>query len=145
MKIFQSLQDIANEQERSGISAALAAHLTQKLESLRFALEPETNREDFTLKSHGPIGLMEQGDPNLSAIGLPEKLDQIQPEWVSWLQVGEEAYHVLYVLSDNDYLPQVYLPDRVLSEELRLWLAEQAAEEETGRGPDDENGQIAPF
>ena len=145
MLIFRSLQDIENQQEHRKISAALAAHLTQKLESLRLALEPQTNREDFSLKNHGPIGVMERGDNNLSAIGLPEKLDQIQPEWISRLQVGEEAFHILYVLADNDYMQQVYLSNRLLGEELLCWLEEQSVEEEAERGESDENSQIAPF
>lgn len=142
MYIIKTLADIHRLQESQSISGDLVRHLQNKLAALQMALEPDTDLEQFSLAIHGPIGLLEKGDRNLAAIGLPESLDEIMPEWVSRVEVAGGIHYVLYVMADNDYMMQVYLPDAILEEEMRLWLLEQSIEEESG---DCSYGTVEPF
>ena len=137
MHIINGLSDIRQLKASNMISEPLARHLEKKIVALRQALEPETDMADFSLAMHGPFGVLEAGDKNLTAIGLPESLAEVMPEWVSRLEVVGEVYYVLYVMSDNDYVVQVYLPDAILEETVRAWLAEQPAEEEGGEYGDE--------
>ena len=132
MHIIKGLSDIRKLNVSKLISEPLARHLERKLAELKTALEPDAKIEDFSLAMHGPFGVLEAGDRNLSAIGLPESLAEVMPEWVSRLSVAGEVYYVLYVMADNDYVVQVYLPDSIVEGAIRAWLAEQPAEEERG-------------
>jgi len=122
--------DIRRLKIAGNISEELAKHFARKLNNLKEAVEPNLDLEDFSLEQHGPFGLLEQSDKNLSAIGLPENLAHIMSEWVSRLEVAGEIFYILYVMADNDYVTQVYLPDAIMTEAIRLWLSEQPVEEE---------------
>ena len=132
MHIVNTFGDIHKLKASGVISQPLARHLERKLAALKVALEPETDMAEFSLAMHGPFGILEAGDKNLSAIGLSESLAEVMPEWVSRLEVSGEVYYVLYVMSDNDYVVQVYLPDDIVEGTIRAWLNEQPAEEEGG-------------
>lgn len=127
IKTICNLQQLLHDND---ISPVLFRHLYRKIENLQKALEPDTDPEMFSLKNHGPIGLLEKNDQDLSAIGLPASLEEIMPEWVSRLELGKETFHILYVLADNDYCIQVYLPNKILNKTIRKWLATQTVEEE---------------
>ena len=144
MYIIKTIADIERLRANHLISESLAIHLEKKLVALRVALEPETDMTEFSLTMHGPFGILEAGDKNLSAIGLPQSLAEIMPEWVSRLALSGEVYYILYVLTDNDYVVQVYLPDAILEATVRAWLDEQPAEEEGGEYGD-EYQQTHPF
>ena len=137
MHIINSLSDIRKLNVSKLISEPLARHLERKLAALKTVLEPDGKIEDFSLAMHGPFGVLEAGDRSLSAIGLPESLAEVMPEWVSRLSVAGEVYYVLYVMSDNDYIVQVYLPDSIVEGTIRAWLDEQPAEEEGGEYGDE--------
>lgn len=137
MYIIKTISDIQRLKLDQTISQGLAQHFARKITALQGALEPEVSLEAFSLEHHGPFGLLEKGDKNLIAIGLPESLAEIMPEWISRLEVGGEVYYVLYVMADNDYVIQVYLPDAILEETVRAWLSEQPAEEEEGEYGDE--------
>ena len=132
MHIIKTLSDIREKQMSQSISKSLGKHLAKKMATLRLALEPETDLEAFSLAIHGPFGVLEKGDKNLSAIGLPESLTEIMPEWVSRLEVADEVYYVLYIMALEDHVVQVYLPDGIVEKTMRLWLNEQPVEEEAG-------------
>lgn len=132
MHIIKTLSDIREKQMSQSISKSLGKHLAKKMATLRLALEPETDLEDFSLAVHGLFGVLEKGDKNLSAIGLPESLAEIMPEWVSRLEVADEVYYVLYIMALEDHVVQVYLPNDIVEESMRLWLDEQPLEEEVG-------------
>lgn len=137
MHIINTIHNIQCLKTRGMISKPLARHLGKKLAALRMALEPETDMADFSLVTHGPLGVLEPGDKSLGAIGLPEPLAEVMPEWVSRLTVADEIYYVLYVMTDNDYVMQVYLPDSIVEDTIRAWLADQPAEEEGGEYGDE--------
>lgn len=132
MHVIKTLEDIRKLSDCQVISDQLAKHLEKKLKELREALEPDKELNQFSLAQHGPFGLMEKEDQNFTAMGLPKALDQIMPEWVSRVEVAGETYYVLYVMADNDYMVQVYLPDAFIGEALWLWLSEQSVEAEGG-------------
>ncbi len=132
MQIIRNLNDIQHLKASGLITEALAKHWTRKILALRLALEPETGVEDFSLTTCGSFGVLEKGDNCLSAIGLPDSLAEIMPEWISRLEVSGEVYYVLYIMPGNDRVVQLYLPDEILEETLRLWLSEQPMEEEAG-------------
>ena len=137
MHIINTFDNIQCLKASGMISEPLARHLEKKLAALRQALEPETDMAEFSLVKHGPFGILEKDDKNLSAIGFSECLAEVMPEWVSRLEVSGEVYYVLYVMSDNDYVVQVYLPDSIVEGTIRAWLDEQPAEEEGGEYGDE--------
>lgn len=143
MHIIKTICDIRRLKLAGSISTELAEHFARKLNHLKEALAPELDLEDFSLEFHGVFGVLEASDQNLTAIGLPEDLALIMPEWVSRLEVGGEKYYVLYLLYDNDGVDQVYLPDAIMPGIIRLWLSEQPVEEESGEAETD--GVKQPF
>lgn len=142
MHIIKTMADIRRLKLAGSISAELAAHFARKMDRLKDNLAPELDLEDFNLEMHGVFGVLEASDQDLTAIGLPESLALIMPEWVSRLEVDDEVYYVLYLLYDNDGIDQVYLPDAIMVDEIRLWLSEQPVEEESEVDADD---AIHPF
>jgi hypothetical protein len=143
MHIIKTICDIRRLKLAGSISTELAEHFARKLNRLKEALAPELDLEDFSLEFHGVFGVLEASDQNLTAIGLPEDLALIMPEWVSRLEVGGEKYYVLYLLYDNDGVDQVYLPDAVMPGIIWRWLSEQPVEEESSEG--ESSDAIHPF
>lgn len=145
MLIIKQGADIARLQQENHLTTPLAKHLQKKLSALQQALEPETSLAAFSLLPHGFIGVLEPGDRTLSAIGLPESLAHIMPEWVSKLEISGELYYVLYVMSDNDCVIQIYLPETLLWDSLQTWLSQQPLEEEEEGDWDEVTGDAQPF
>lgn len=143
MFIIKTMADVRRLKIADSISHELAAHFARKMNRLKETLAPELDLEDFSLEMHGVFGILEESDQNLTAIGLPESLALIMPEWVSRLEVAGEIYYVLYLMADNDFIDQVYLPDVIMSDKIRLWLSEQPVEEESGEGEADD--AVHPF
>jgi len=130
MLIINMLADIQRLKESKFISQALAEHLKRKLKAPNSALEPGASPEDFSLGAHGQIGIMEKGDRVMTAVGLPASLNQIMPEWISRLDVDKTTFYILYTMASNDEVVQIYLPDPILEETVRAWLAEQPLEKD---------------
>ena len=130
MHIIRQTQDIHSLYSSGAISNPLAQHLERKLSKLQQAVEPERELDEFSLEQHGYIGVLEAGDTSLQALGLPASLEQIMPEWVSRLPLEDEIYYILYVMTDNDCVIQVYLPKTLVAGALEAWLEEQPLEEE---------------
>ncbi len=137
MKKIYTRNDICQLQEAGHIFPELAKHFLQKFEKLHRVLDPDCDINSFSLESHGPFGLLEVGDRDLTGMGLPESLAEIMPEWISRLSLAGELCYILYVMANNDYVLQIYLPDTILEDIVRAWLNEQPAEEEEG-GDDSE-------
>lgn len=143
--INQAMNDIRRLAQSGLIPSDLASHLDKKVRRLHEALEPETPLEDFCLEAHGLIGILEKGDRSLKEIGMPEDLSLIMPEWISRLTLPESGnVFILYVMATNDEVIQVYLPEDVMPDAVRLWLSEQPLEEEAEGGEEDENRPV-PF
>lgn len=131
MHIVNTMADIVRLEEAGAIPKELAEHLGRKLRRLHAALEPEIPLVDFSLEIHGTIAIgLFEGERSLAALGLPESLAEVFPEWISKLRVGEKGYHVVYIMQNNDSVVQLYLPDELLDQAVRYWLSEQADEEE---------------
>ena len=130
MYIVREFRDLQTLEKSGKLSSGLVEHLTRKLRRLQQAVEPERELGEFSLEQHGFIGILEAGDTSLQAIGLPASLEQIMPEWVSRLPLGDELYYILYVMADNDCVIQVYLPKPLVVGALEAWLEEQPLEEE---------------
>lgn len=145
MLIITKGADIDRLQHENHLSNPLAQHLQRKLSALQQALEPDASLAEFSLIHHGFIGVLEPGDRTLSAVGLPESLAHIMPEWVSRLEVAGEVYYVLYVMSNNDCVIQLYLPEPLLWDSLQTWLSQQPLEEEEDGEWDEVAGDAQPF
>ena len=130
MYIIREFRDLQTLEKSGKLSSGLVEHLTRKLRRLQQAVEPGRELGEFSLEQHGFIGVLEAGDTSLQAIGLPASLEQIMPEWVSRLPLGDELYYILYVMTDNDCVIQVYLPKPLVVGALEAWLEEQPLEEE---------------
>ncbi|TCL36244.1 hypothetical protein EV210_109194 [Anaerospora hongkongensis] len=143
MYIIKTMADVRRLKLAGSISPELAAHFARKMNRLRENFAPELDLEEFNLETHGVFGILEPADQDLTAIGLPESLALIMPEWVSRLAVAGEVFYVLYLMADNDFIDQVYLPDAIMPDKIRLWLSEQPAEEESEEDIDD--NAIHPF
>lgn len=142
MKTIYTLSDIKMFRKNGIISKALAKHLERKITALNQVLEPYTALEDFSLEIHGPFSLLEKGDNDLTYIGLPEDWSEISPEWVSRLEISGETWYILYIMPDNDYIEQVFLPVTAMSERILQWVQEIPAEIEND---DDEIKLPQPF
>ena len=139
MHIIKNICDIRRLKFDEIISVELAQHFAGKLNALKEALEPEINLEDFSLEQHGAFELLEKEDKNITSIGLPKTLDEIMPEWISRLEIAAKIYYIFYIMADNDHVIQIYLPDSIMEETIRLWLSAQSIEEEEGS---ETNGEV---
>lgn len=138
MHIIKTMADIRRLKLAGSITQALAEQFARKMHHLREELAPELDLEDFNLEMHGVFGVVETTDQDLSAIGLSPSLALLMPEWVSRLELAGEVYYVAYFMADNDLVDQVFIPEIGMPENLRLWLAEQSIEAESGEEePDD--------
>ncbi len=138
MHIIKTMADIRRLKLAGSITQALAEQFARKMHHLQEELAPELDLENFNLEMHGVFGVVETTDQDLSAIGLPPSFALLMPEWVSRLELAGEVYYVLYFMPDNDMVDQIYVPEPNMPDNLRLWLAEQSIEPESGEEkPDD--------
>jgi len=137
MYIIKTMDDIRRLKLAGSISHELDAHFTRKMNRLKENLEPELDLGEFNLEMHGVFSVLEASDKEVTAIGLPNELALIMPEWISRLEIGNEVYYVLYIMADNDCINQVYLSDSIMQGAIRLWLSEQPVEEESEEAADD--------
>jgi hypothetical protein len=143
MYIINTFANVRMLHEQQKITQELAQHLVRKITSLQQALEPDIEVNDFSLVASGSIGILTEKDHDLSDMGLPASLDQIMPEWVSRLELNkDQIYYIVYCMSDNDQVQQIYLPDALAKGAIYRWLSEQPVEEE---GDDQYADQDQPF
>lgn len=143
MHIIKTMADIRRLKLAGSITQVLAEQFARKMHHLHAELAPELSLEDFNLEMHGVFGVVEKTDQDLSAIGLPPSFALLMPEWVSRLELAGEVYYVAYFMPDNDLVDQVFIPEVGMSENLRLWLAEQSIEAESGEEEADD--AVHPF
>ena len=142
MYIIKTMSNVRQLKLAGSISPELAAHFARKMNHLKENLAPELDLEDFNLEMHGVFGVLEASDHDLTAIGLPESLALIMPEWVNRLEVAGEVYYVIYFMVDNDMIDQVYIPEEGIADKIRLWLSDQPVEEES---EEEANDVVQPF
>lgn len=75
------------------------------------------------MEMHGVFGVLEASDRDLTALGLPESLAFVMPEWVSCLKLKMSTYYVCF-MADNDCIDQIYVPEEGIAEKIWLWLSE---------------------
>lgn len=148
MIVINTIADVRRLEEEGKMTSSLAGHLARKLERLRGTLAPDLLIEEFDTQDSGTICILEAGDRDLTEAGLPADLSLIMPEWISRLTLPDFEASVLYVMATNDVVVQVYLPDAVMPEAVRLWLAEQPDEEiehDEAEGGEANGGLPEPF
>lgn len=135
IKTFKDLRDLAKEDK---LTSAMTKYLENEIRLLHQSYEPETSADQFSLDIHGPIAILDSGDEDLSRLGLLKSLRDLMPEWVSRKTIGKLQFYAVFVLADNDYMNQIYVPCQDLLPLLEEWLAEQAEteEQEEARLPD---------
>lgn len=132
MHIIKTVSDIKHLELNGSITPELAHHLAVKLNKTREDFAPELPLEDFNLEEYGVFGLLEATDTDFSAIGLPESLDSVMPEFVTYLEMKDDTFYILYFMPDNDLMDQIYIPDSAMSDKIRQWISELPIEEERG-------------
>jgi len=130
MHIIKTLLDLHVLAQEGDLSPAMAEYFEQELLLLHGSLEPEVPMGQFSLEIHGPIAVLNPGEENLTGIGLYGTIRDLMVEWVSRKAIGNQEWYTIYVLADNDYMLQIYVPFDGLSPDLAEWLSEQAEEEE---------------
>ena len=142
MHLIYRSSEVKEKVEARAISSALGKYLENKLLVLQNRLAEESGQKVFSLKEHGPIVIIENDADDLERIGLSNDLSLIMPEWIGQLRLGKELYYVTYVLANNDYMLQIYLPELVMHDCIRKWLAQQPLEKE---GDSDAGSSEEPF
>lgn len=134
MHIIKTLADLHALARNGAVSPEMAEYFEKELLLLRYSLEPEVPMERFSLDIHGPIAVLSTGEEILKGIGMPGTIRDLMVEWVSSKVIGGIQWYAIFVLADNDYMLQIYVPHDGLSPDLDEWLAEQAEEDERGEG-----------
>lgn len=132
----QDFGDVRRLEAAGHIPTDLAGYLDRKMRRICEAVDM-VPPEEFSLETHGPIGIVEKGDRSLTALGLPESLDLVMPEWVSKLELASCRTFWAYFCADNDHVPIAVVPESIACETILAWLSEQPMEEET----DDRGGE----
>ena len=138
MLIIRSTANIRKLKDEGNISAKLAEHIEAKVERLKDILEPNQDIDNFLLDRYGAIGLFEAGDKDFAGIGVEEPIKNIVPEWIGKISIGDANYYLIYLVSNNDSVVQIYVPEKLAERELLDWLREQDIYERKDGGVNDD-------
>ena len=144
MHVIKSIANIRKLRDEGKISAKLAEHIKAKVERLKDILEPKQDINNFLLDKYGTIGLFESGDNDFSSIGVEEPIKDIIPEWIGKISIDDENYYLIYLISNNDSVVQIYVPEKLVGKELLEWFSEQDIYERKDGGLNDDKCGI-PF
>ena len=125
MLIIKCIANIRKLRDEGNISAELAEHIEAKVERLKDILEPNQDIDNFLLDKYGIIGLFDAGDKDFAGIGVEEPIKNIIPEWIGKMSIDDENYYLIYLVSNNDSVVQIYVPKKLAEKELLEWLSEQ--------------------
>ena len=84
------------------------------------------------------IGLFEAGYKGFAGIGVEEPIKNIVPEWVGKISIDDANYYLIYLVSNNDSVVQIYVPEKLVEKELLEWLSEQDIYERKDGGLNDD-------
>lgn len=138
MRVIKCIADIRKLRDEGNISAELAEHIEAKVERLKDILEPNQDINNFLLDKYGTIGLFESGDKVFSGIGVEEPIKDIVPEWIGKISIEDENYYLIYLVSNNDSVVQIYVPEKLADKELLEWFSEQDISERKDGGLNDD-------
>ena len=138
MHIIKSTADVRKLKAEGSISEKLAEYIEAKVERLKTILEPEQDIDSFVLDRYGAIGLFEAGDKDFAGIGVEEPIKNIVPEWIGKMSIDDENYYLIYLVSNNDSVVQIYVPEKLVEKELLEWLSEQDIYERKDGGLNDD-------
>ena len=138
MHVIKSIANIRKLRDEGKISAKLAEHIEAKVERLKDILEPNQDINNFQLDRYGAIGLFEAGDKNFTGIGVEEPIKNIVPEWIGKIYIGDANYYLIYLVSNNDSVVQIYVPEKLVEKEILEWLSEQDIYERKDGGLNDD-------
>ena len=144
MRVIKCIADIRKLRDEGNISAELAEHIEAKVERLKDILEPSQDIDNFLLDRYGAIGLFEAGDKDFAGIGVEEPIKNIVPEWIGKIYIGDANYYLIYLVSNNDSVVQIYVPEKLADKELLEWFSEQDISERKDGGLNDDKCGI-PF
>ena len=138
MHVIKSTANIRKLKDEGNISAKLAEHIEAKVERLKDILEPNQDINNFLLDRYGAIGLFEACDKGFAGIGVEEPIKNIVPEWIGKMSIDDENYYLIYLVSNNDSVVQIYVPEKLVEKELLEWLSEQDIYERKDGGLNDD-------
>ena len=138
MHIIKSTADVRKLKAEGSISEKLAEHIEAKVERLKDILEPNQDIDNFLLDRYGIIGLFDAGDKDFAGIGVEEPIKDIIPEWIGKISIDDENYYLIYLVSNNDSVVQIYVPEKLVEKELLEWLSEQDIYERKDGGLNDD-------
>ena len=138
MHVIKSTDDVSKLKVKGSISEKLAEHIEAKVERLKDILEPEQDIDSFVLDRYGAIGLFEAGDKDFAGIGVEEPIKNIVPEWIGKISIGDANYYLIYLVSNNDSVVQIYVPEKLAEKGLLEWLSEQDIYERKDGGLNDD-------
>ena len=138
MRVIKCIANIRKLKDEGNISAKLAEHIEAKVERLKDILEPSQDIDNFLLDKYVTIGLFEAGDKDFAGIGVEEPIKDIIPEWIGKISIDDENYYLIYLVSNNDSVVQIYVPEKLVEKELLEWLSEQDIYERKDGGLNDD-------
>ena len=144
MHIIKSSADVRKLKVKGSISEKLAEHIEAKVERLKDILEPEQDIDSFVLDRYGAIGLFEADDKDFKGIGVETAIKNIVPEWIGQISLGDENYYLIYLISNNDSVVQIYVPEKLVEGELLEWLIDQDISDRKDGGLNDDKCSV-PF
>ena len=144
MFVVKKKQDLDNFRFHATLPQWLVVVVADEFAALHQALSPDSEFDSFSLEAHGPIAVLEKSEIDLSPLGLPYTLLESWPEFVEKIILdSHSSYYRIGILLDNDYMLLIYAQDVDLSEEVKVWLDEQADIVE--EGANDGTCQSSPF
>lgn len=138
MHVIKSYRDLQELKEDVTVSSALITHAENMFTALCQSLGDGQAVQDFELDTHGPIGILQQGETNLNPIGLEQELVKTWPEFVEKIILSDgQTLFSVGILLDNDYMVILYLLATDASSSTLAWLEEQAEPVQEGGGKND--------
>ena len=144
MRVIKCIANIRKLRDEGNISAELAEHIEAKVERLKDILEPNQDIDNFLLDRYRTIGLFEAGDKGFAGIGVEEPIKNIVPEWVGKISIDDANYYLIYLVSNNDSVVQIYVPEKLAEGELLEWLIDQDISDRKDGGLNDDKCSV-PF
>jgi hypothetical protein len=135
MHVIKSYRDLQELKKDEAVSSALITYTESMFTSLCQSLGDGQAVQEFTLDTHGPIGILQPGQTNLKPIGLEQELIETWPEFVEKIILSDgQTLFSVGILIDNDYVVLLYLLAKDASPSILEWLEYQAEPVPEGGG-----------
>lgn len=127
MRIITTLKDLEVLKKHQILPKQYISFLQKEFYLLYEELNDDESIDDFSLRLHGPMVVVEKGDNNFRYIGLDGPLLHSHPEYVDRYDLKGIQLYRIGICHDNDYMILLYSEVGIHDTETENWLQDELA------------------